>query len=111
MKHKIPDWSKHELQIYILLLAANADKDEASEEIDLIRSKTDPDTFLKVYKEFRDDKKKRRLKKIQYSVENHEYSHMELAQLRKEVYEVFFVDNKLKRIEQNLDRILDNILY
>lgn len=111
MKHKSPDWNKHELQVYILLLAAQADKDLAEEEIDLIKSKTDPETFEKIYNEFCKDKKKKRLKKIQYSVEEHEYSHMELAQLRKEVYEVFFADNTLKRIEQNLDRILDNVLY
>ena len=112
MKHKTPNWNKHELQIYILLLAAHADKDMAEEEIELIKSKTDPETFEKIYKEFnKDKKKKKRLKKIQYSVEDHEYSHMELTSLRKEVYEVFFADDKLKRIEQNLDRILDNVLY
>lgn len=111
MKYKSPEWDKNELQIYILLLAANADKDETEDEINFIRSKTDPETFDKLYKEFHEDKKKKRLKKIQYSVEDHDYSHMELAQLRKEVYEVFFIDNKLKRVEQNLDRILDNLLY
>lgn len=112
MKKPTNPWSKEELKIYILLLAANADKDEKEEEIELIKSKTNPDTFMKIYKVFsKHKKKKKRMKKIQASVERKEYSYKELQELRKEVYEVFFADNKLQRIEQNLDRILDHIIY
>lgn len=111
MKQKIPNWTKHELQIFIMLLAAHVDKDILEEELELIRSKTDAETFEKMYAEFKKDKNKKRLMKIQNSIDQHEYSHMELVQFRKEINEVFMVDNKFKPMEQNLDRILDNILY
>ncbi len=51
------------------------------------------------------------LEKIEASIAQHEYSHMELMSLRQEVTEVFLADKKLKASERYLDRLLDNILY
>ncbi len=111
MKTTKKHWKKTELQIYVLLLCANADSMETDEEINLIKSKTDPDTFNKMYKEFISDTLDESLEKIQQNIYKHYYSHMELIEFRKEVNAVFLSDKKIHQMERNLDRILDNIIY
>lgn len=111
MKTSKKKWSKKELQIYILLLCANADSNVTHEELDLIKSKTDKETFKKIHKEFGSDSEEESLEKIQQNVHLHYFSHMELIAFRKEVHAVFFTDNKFDRMERNLYRILDNIIY
>lgn len=104
-------WNKSELQIYILMLCANADSKITTEEIELIKSKTDAETFQKIYEEFMEDSEEESLEKIQDNLVVHEYSHKELSELRKEMFEVFFSDKKFSVMENTLDKILDNILY
>lgn len=111
MKSGQKHWTKAELQIYILLLCANADSNETEEEIQLIKSKTDQATFEKMYQEFSEDTEEISLEKIQDNLAVHEYSHKELSVLRKEMFEIFFSDKKYSMMENTLDKILDNILY
>jgi hypothetical protein len=111
MKTTKNPWNKAELQIYVLLLCANADAIETEEEINLIKSKTDLKTFNKMYKEFSGDSEDESLEKIQQNVHLHYFSHMELIEFRKEVNAVFFTDKKYTRMERSLDRILDNLIY
>ncbi|WP_179009270.1 hypothetical protein [Winogradskyella forsetii] len=111
MKNKKPNWSKAELQVYIMLLCANADKKETEEELEMIQNKTSAKTFLKMHKKFHKDSEKKRLDKIEKVINNHDYSQMELAAFRREMYKVFFTDNKFSMLEERLDWTLDNILY
>ncbi|PWK17761.1 hypothetical protein [Xanthomarina spongicola] len=111
MNSKDTSWTKKELQTYILLLCANADSNETEEELNLIKSKTDPETFEKIHKEFSNDSEEERFEKIDINVQLHDYSNMELSEFRKEMYEIFLADKKYMLMERNLDRILDNILY
>jgi hypothetical protein len=104
-------WTKSELQIYILLLCANADSDQTPEELDAIKAKVDQQTFDKMYAEFTGDTQDEALKKIDHKIQLLEYSHLELTALRREMYDIFFSDCDFKMMERNLDRILDNILY
>ncbi len=111
MNNQQQHWTKTELQIYILMLCANADSKVTQEELELIKSKTDKETFDKMYEEFSGDTEEESLEKIQDNLVVHEYSHKELTQLRKEMFEVFFSDKKFSMMENTLDKILDNILY
>ncbi|MCT8340758.1 hypothetical protein MG296_11885 [Flavobacteriaceae bacterium TK19130] len=111
MKTDESKWTKTELKAYILLLCAKADAIEKEEEIDLIKSKFDSKTFDKVYRDFCQDDEEACLEKIETAIENHEYSESELSQLKNEVYAVFRSDKLLSAKEQNIARILDNILY
>ena len=111
MNSQDQDWTKAELQIYILLLCANADSVETEQEIKLIKSKTDKETFDKMYREFSGDTEEESLEKIQDNMVLHEYSHKEIAALRKEMFEIFFSDKKFSMMENTLDKILDNIIY
>ena len=105
------NWTVTELQIYILLLCANADKEETQEEINLIQSKVTLETFDKIYKEFHGDSEKKRLKKVDRNIHLHNFSTMDLITFRKQIFEIFLSDGKFKIMEQRLDSILDNILY
>ena len=111
MKSETKKWTKEELQIYILLLCANADFEESKEEIKLVKSKVDKKTFKKIYKEFCKDNEDERFEKIDNTIHLHEYSHVELEKFRNEINEIFLVDNHFAVMETNLNRILDNILY
>ncbi|WP_047546801.1 hypothetical protein [Psychroserpens sp. Hel_I_66] len=111
MKTKKPNWSKSELQIYIMLLCANADKKETEEELEMIQKKTSNKIFLKMHKKFHNHSEKERLDKIEKVIDNHNYSQMELASFRREMYKIFFSDCSFSMMEERLDRTLDNILY
>ncbi|PKA83108.1 hypothetical protein ATE92_1254 [Ulvibacter sp. MAR_2010_11] len=111
MKKQPNHWSKDELKIYVLLLCARADSHETEEELNLIKSKIDSETFNRLYEEFCEDEEDDCLEKIQHALEQHEYSNMELGQLKKEVWELFHADKELGSKERNIARILDNVLY
>jgi len=111
MKNKKPNWTKTELQIYIMLLCANADKTETEEELEMIQNKTSKKTFLKMHKKFHKHSEKKRFKKIDNVIHNHDYSQMELAAFRREMYKIFFSDSSFSMLEERLDMTLDNILY
>jgi len=111
MKKRKPDWTKTELQIYIMLLCAHADKKETEEELEMIQNSTSKITFLKMYKKFHKHSKGKRLDKIEKVIHNHDYSQMELAAFRREMYKIFFSDSKFSLLEERLDMTLDNILY
>ena len=111
MKSNKEPWSKLELKTYILLLCANVDSKRSKAEIKLIKSKIDSKTFKKINKEFSKDSEKKSFKKIDDNVQLHDFSNMELNQLRKEMHEIFNSDKDFGMMERNLDKILDNILY
>lgn len=111
METEKTNWNKNELHTYILLLCANADDKESEEELNLIKRKTDATTFPKIYAEFSLDNEEVRLEKINRTVQQFNYSHMELIALRKEMDAIYFADQKYDMLERNLDKILDNIIY
>jgi len=111
MKPQKNIWSKVELQVYILLLCAIADGHISDEELKMIKSKTDEETFQKIYQEFSADTDDERLDKIDAAIHLHRYSIIEIAAFRREMYEIFFSDCNFTMMEKNLDRILDNIIY
>ncbi|WP_432410499.1 hypothetical protein [Rasiella sp. SM2506] len=111
MKAENTHWTKEELQVYILLLCANADNDETEKERGMIQSKVSTETFKKIHNEFSTDSEEKRLKKIDRNIHQHTYTNMELIDFRREIYEVFFSDCDFKMMEKRLDWTLDNILY
>jgi hypothetical protein len=111
MTSKKKEWTKTELQTYILLASANADHKETGEELDMIKSKISKETFDKMYTEFSGDSEKKQLKKIARNIHLHTYSNLELHAFRREVYEIFFSDCNFTMMEKRLDWTLDNILY
>ena len=111
MKNDKVDWTKPELEAYILLLCANADSKETKEEVELIRSQAENESFEKIYSEFSGDTEEESLEKIESCVACHEYSHKELSEIRQRMKKVFFADQKYGLMERNLERILKRIIY
>ena len=93
------------------MLCAKIDKDETSEELTLIKSKTDLETFNKVYNEFCCDEEDGCFEKIEEAIHYHEYSPKELQELKREILVVFHSDNKFSTKERYLEKVFDNILY
>ncbi|MCM4166340.1 hypothetical protein KCTC52924_03272 [Arenibacter antarcticus] len=111
MKNTNPQWSKKELNIYILLLCAKADFHETTKELDLIKSKIDEKTFERLYAEFSNDDEDSSILKIEDAIARHEYSYIELIKIKQEVMDVFKTDKKFHLMEHRLSDLLDNILY
>ncbi|TXE18808.1 hypothetical protein ES692_04980 [Psychroserpens burtonensis] len=111
MKNKLAKWSKSELKIYILLLSAKIDQEQSEAEINLIKSKTDPETFDKLYNEFCCDEEDDCFEKIEDAINHHEYTPTELNKLKQEILEVFLSDKNFSPKERYLERVFDNILY
>ena len=111
MKNKRKSWSKPELEIYVLLLCANADNRESKEEINFIRKQAKEECFDKIYTEFSGDNEEEGLKKIENCVASHEYSHKELCDFQTKMKKVFLKDNRYGMMERNMERILNRIMY
>ncbi|MDP5231450.1 MAG: hypothetical protein NWQ38_13745 [Cellulophaga sp.] len=111
MKNELTPWSKAELKIYLLLLCAKIDQEESEAEIAFIKSKTDENTFHKVYNEFCCDEEEDCFEKIEKAIHYHHYSTMELGDLKKEILAVFHSDKNFSMKERHLEKIVDNILY
>ena len=111
MKNEMSQWSKEQLKIYILILCAKIDGDETKEEIALIKSKTEIGIFEKLYNEFSCDKEEGCFEKIEYAINQHEYSPKEIYELKQEILEVFHSDEKFSTKERYLAKVFDNILY
>ena len=111
MKNQSKPWTKAELEIYIMLICANANAVETKHEIDVIKSRTDKNTFEKIYKEFSEDDEQKSFDKIEENIHLHDFTNMEISNLRRDIYELFMTDGVKDRKESTIDRILDNILY
>lgn len=111
MKSENNSWSKKELETYFFLMCANADRVESAEEINLIKSKINIKSFEKIYQEFTHDSEDERFEKIETGINLHHYSHMELMELQKVMQKIFMKDSKLTMMEENLKKILNNMLY
>lgn len=105
------NWTKEEIKIYILLLCARADNVESEEELNLIKSKTNTDTYNKIYNEFCDDEEDVCFEKLEDGIRQHHFSTMELSELRTEIRQVFLADHKFTMMERRLDMVFDNIIY
>lgn len=111
MDYKTKNWTKIELQVYILLMCAHADKEMTQEEQKMISSKVSKETFDKMKEIFQNDTEEKRFKKISKNIQHQSYSVMELGAFKKEMREVFLSDHKFTMMEQRLDWTLDNLLY
>ncbi len=111
MKTDENQWTKAELKAYILLLCAKADNVETEEEVKLIKAKTNDKVFDKMNSELQNDDEDESLDKIQEMLEHHQYSELEICELKREIQQIFAADRKIPMSESNLGRILDNIIY
>lgn len=111
MKNNPQNWTKKELEVYILLLCSTADSKVTDEELSFIKSKVDSASFDKMYKEFTKDSEEDAFEKIDDNVQHHDFSPKEIIQIKTNMKSVFFADGDFAMREADLNRIIDNMLY
>lgn len=96
------NWTREELNAFILLYSANADFQASKVEIDRIKSKISSASFEKIMSDFERDNDYQILQKIQSSVQAHGYMKDELNLLFEEIKALFLSDGKFDQQEKNL---------
>jgi len=111
MTSKSNHWTRKELEIYILLLCAQADSKVDPGELEVIQSKTDAATFQKMSQEISSHDAKKSFKKIRKNLVYHHYSIQEIGDLRREMDQVFLADKEFVMKERIMNEVLQNIIY
>jgi hypothetical protein len=109
MKEIITNWTKEELEVYILIYCANANFSESKAETAFIRSKTVGNGFERIHDEFEKDNDYQSIQKIRVTLEKYGYLKDDTGRLFEEVKELFLSDGKFDIMEQNLFRGLHHI--
>ncbi len=104
------NWTKEELEIYLLIYCANADFTESKTEDNYIQSKAKHVSFDKIHAEFEKDNDYIRIQKIQHALQRHGYSQKEKEKLLQEMKEVFLADENFDVLEKNLYLGLKHII-
>jgi tRNA G10 N-methylase Trm11 len=110
MSNENPNWTKKELEIYLLIYCANANFSESKDEKRFIKSKSGSEEYLKMHREFEKDNDYMSIQKIQNGVENLNYSQAEKDQLFAEIKEMFIADGDTDILEANIFRGLSHLL-
>ena len=111
MKKTNTNLTKEELEIYVLLLCANADSIITEEELNFIQTKVDQASFDKIYEEFLQHTEDEGLDIIEDSHHEQDYGTLEIAEMKDRIRSLFFVDSNFSRKEKHLERVLNNIIY
>ena len=104
------DWSRNELNAYILLYCANANFIVTKEEKEYIKSKVGEEKYQKVHKEFDRDNDYQQIQKIQHTVARYNYSEHEIDHLFENIKKLFLSDGSIDTLEENIYRGLHNLL-
>lgn len=110
MKDINTNWTKEELNIYILIYCANADFSESKFETDFIKSKITTSDYGKIHAEYEKDNDYQSIQKIQSTIKTLGYSNEETNNLFSEIKELFLSDGNYDIMEQNLFKVLGHIL-
>ena len=104
------DWSKKDLEIYLLIYCANANYSESKDEKDFIKSRANSEEYKKMHREFEKDNDYQSIQKIQFSIERHGLSKAEKDKLFSEIKEMFQADGETDILESNLFRGLQHLI-
>ncbi len=96
------NWTKQELQVYILICCANADFVEKKEEIDYIQSNHSIENYDAIHEEYKKDSDYQRAQKIQAGLKKYNYDINEIQTLVDDMKALFMTDGKFDQVEKNL---------
>ena len=102
MSEALTNWSRKEFKLYLLLYCSHANLEEKDEEIELIKSKVDTDTYGKIHKELEKDNDYQSIQKIMYNLDKFNYTVEEKHKLLEDIKDVFYSDGEFDLMEQNL---------
>lgn len=104
------NWTKKDLNAYLLIYCANADFTENIDEIDFIKKEVGEDLYKKMHKEFNKDNDYQSIEKIQYTLKKHHCTEQEIENLIVETQALFKIDGEIDILERNLQKGLKRIL-
>ena len=104
------NWTKKELLAYLLIWCSQADFVEEKDEVELILSKVNQETYDKMSKEFQQNSDQQSIDLICGTLDRLNYSSSEMDQVFKDMKEMFMADGKFDTLEQNLMRGLKHII-
>jgi len=104
------NWTKNDLNAYLLIYCANADFTENVDEIDFIKKEVGEDLYKKMHKEFNKDNDYQSIEKIQYTLDEYNYTEKEIENLITEIQALFKADGDIDPLERILYKGLKRIL-
>lgn len=102
MKEFMTNWTKEELNLYILIYCANADFNETRGETDFLKLKSNESIFTRIHEEFDKDNDYQSIQKIRATLDKFGYTKDEKELLLSEMKELFFLDGSFSTLEKNL---------
>ena len=102
MEEFITNWTKEELNLYILIFCANADFIESKGETDFLKLKSNETLFSRIHEEFDKDNDYQSIQKIRSTLDKFGYTKDEKDLLLREMKELFFLDGTYNILEKNL---------
>lgn len=110
MSNTNPNWTKAELEIYLLIYCANANYSESKDEKKFIKSHAESSSYQKMHNEFEKDNDYQSIQKIQATIDHHQYTQTEKDKLFSEIKEMIMSDDTTDILEENIFRGLQHIL-
>lgn len=98
------NWRKDEFTTYVLLFCANANFQESTEEMEIIKNKITSNDYNHIHHESKQDNDYQVIQKIQSTLIRLDYSNEE------KIKKLFLADGKYDILESNLERNLKHIL-
>jgi len=110
MEKSTTNWSKDELNVYILLYAAKVDYEITIEEKDKIIEKYGIETYNKLFGEIRMDNDYSSIDKIKNAIGQLELTKEEIKESMQDVKTIFEADGKFDSIEKGVYNVLNKVL-
>lgn len=110
MKSSETNWNNDEFTTYVLLFCANANFQESTEEMELIKKQISSNDYKHIHQEFEQDNDFQTIQKIQSTLTRLKYSKADKTKLTDKIKSLFLADGQYDILEVNLLRNLNHIL-
>jgi hypothetical protein len=104
------NWTKDELNAYILMFCANADFLETKAEVEFIKDHIHTDCYQKMHAELESNNDYQSIQKITHAMDRFEYTPEDRIALFEEIKALFLSDGEFDLMEKNLLMGLKHIL-
>jgi len=110
MEQSLTNWTKDELNVYILLYAAKVDYEITIEEKEKIIEKYSIETYSKLFDEIKLDNDYASIDKIKNAIKQLDLSNAEIEESMQDVKIIFEADGKFDSIEKGVYNVLNKVL-
>ena len=104
------NWTKEDFYAFVLLYCANADFEESSTELDIIKNKVSRERFDEVHREFENQNDYQHIETIKSKMKELNLTSDDIEVLIVEMRQLFFADGDYSQTEKNMMMGLKKIL-